>query len=226
MEVKLDVPLLTSSIGKKLLMAVTGLGLTFFLFGHLAGNLLLLKQDGGVAFNEYAAFMKSSPPIWVSEILVFAGFVMHIIQGIRLTILNAKARPVGYKRNKGSANSTFYSRFMSVTGTILLIFLIIHLWSFFFKHKLLNLEPGVDLYTAVVLAFSNVYYTLFYVVAMVVLAFHLAHGVQSAVQTLGWQINPKVARCIQNIGYALAVLVPAAFAMVPLYILFATQGIF
>lgn len=226
MEVKIDVPLLASSIGKKLVMAITGLGLTLFLFGHLAGNLLLLKQDGGLAFNEYAAFMKASPIIWVSEVIIFSAFIVHIIWAIRLMIANRKARPVGYKRNQGSANSTFYSRFMAVSGTILLLFLILHLWSFFFKHKILNLEPGVDLYTAVIIAFSNPLYTGFYVLAMVILAFHLAHGIQSATQTLGLQVNPKVARTVQGIGYSLAVLVPAAFAMVPIYILLGSQNLF
>lgn len=232
MEVKIDKPILSSSIGKKVLMSVTGLGLTLFLIGHLSGNLLLLKNDGGRAFNEYAEFMKNSPIIWVSEVLIFAGFLIHIFKGIAVTIQNRKARPVRYKVNKGSENSTFYSRFMAFSGITMLLFLIIHLVSFFVKYKLMGQwsEGGYadgDLYSVTKDAFSKgaigKAYAGFYILCMVLLAFHLAHGVQSATQSLGLQINKKVAKTIGNIGYALAILIPAGFATIPMYFLLTAQ---
>lgn len=211
----------TISIGKKVLMALSGLFLAGFLVAHLSGNLLLLKNDNGVAFSEYAEFMKHNPLIWFVEVVMFLGFGLHIANGISLTLSNSAARPVKYKVHKGSQTSTFFSRFMSIGGVVLLVFLLLHLWSFFVTKKLgiMDANPERSLYDEVVYKFSLPWYTGIYVLAMLALAMHLAHGVQSATQTLGLQVNKSVGNAIKALGYVLAVGIPAAFAAVPLYFL-------
>ena len=114
-----------SSVGKKLIMAITGLFLAFYLIIHLVANLFLLKNDGGVAFEAYADFMASmnNIPVRIIEIVLFLAFAYHIINGTRLWLENRKARGVNYKVVNASANSSFYSRFMIQSGTIIFIFL-------------------------------------------------------------------------------------------------------
>jgi len=113
--------------------------------------------------------------------------------------------------------------------------LILHLFGFFVKYKVLGLweqngfAPG-DLYSVVVFTFTagnlGMVYSIFYILSMVFLSFHLAHGVQSATQSLGWQVNKKVTQTVQAIGYGFAILVPAGFAAVPMYFLIASSGLF
>lgn len=138
-----------SSIGKKIVMALTGLFLSIFLIAHLAGNLLLLAGDGGVKFEEYANFMAESGniPVRIVEIALFILLIYHIINGIRITSINRKARNIKYKKVDASANSTFFSRFMIQSGGIIFIFLVIHLRSFFFPYRFSH--PEITMYEAV-----------------------------------------------------------------------------
>ena len=117
---------LNSSIGKKIVMAVTGISLILFLAGHLSGNLALFANDGGESFNAYAKFLKSLPGVVVIEIILASVFILHIVNGLRLYFENKKARPVKYAVNASSKNSTFFSRTMPQTGSIILIFLIVY----------------------------------------------------------------------------------------------------
>ncbi|HSP88960.1 MAG TPA: hypothetical protein VLN45_12565, partial [Ignavibacteriaceae bacterium] len=152
-----------SSVGKKLVMALTGLFLYTYLIIHLAANLLLLAPDNGVAFNTYAEIMSSNInlPIRIVEILLFLSFIYHIINGIRLWFENKKARGTSYKVNNPSENSTFFSRFMVQSGIIVFIFLVIHLRTFFIPHKFGH--PEETMYESALIAFSNTYYSLFYI---------------------------------------------------------------
>jgi len=207
-----------SSIGKKIVMALTGLFLSIFLIAHLAGNLLLLAGDGGVKFEEYANFMAESGniPVRIVEIALFILLIYHIINGIRITSINRKARNIKYKNVDASANSTFFSRFMIQSGGIIFIFLVIHLRSFFFPYRFSH--PEITMYEAVKTAFENPLYSGFYVFAMVLLAFHLNHGVQSAFQTLGLY-DKKITPIIKKTGTAFAIIICLAFAIIPLYFL-------
>ena len=207
----------TTSIGRKIVMAATGLFLVTFLIVHLSGNLLLLKNDGGVAFNEYSEFMATSPLIRVPEIILFAGFLLHIVWGLGLALKNQKARPTRYKVNRAAENSTFYSRFMVYSGMVVLIFLLLHLWQFFFIHRILGTQE--TMYETVVMAFRNPIFSIGYLVAFVLLAFHLAHGFQSAFQSLGLQVNKRLHRRLTSAGLAFSVLICAGFATIPLYFL-------
>ena len=118
---------LQSSLGKKLVMGVTGIFLISFLVVHATLNSFIFFNDGGVLFNEGAEFMSHNPVIRIMEIVLFIGIIIHIVQALILTIQNNKARPIKYAINNGGSNSKWYSRSMGLLGTLLLLFLIIHL---------------------------------------------------------------------------------------------------
>lgn len=129
-----DRHVLSSSIGKKLIMSLTGLFLSTFLVVHLIGNLQLFYSDGGKAFNEYALTMTTFTPIKVVSYLLYASIIIHAAYALVLTIQNKKARPVGYAVVNGSANSKWNSRNMGLLGTIILVFLATHLQNFWWKY--------------------------------------------------------------------------------------------
>lgn len=205
------------SILKKVIMSLTGLFLISFLIVHLSGNLLLFKDDGGEAFNAYAKFMSTNPIIGIMEYALAAGFLFHIIDGIVLTLQNRKARPVRYAVQKPSPASSLAARNMGISGSIILIFLIIHLKNFFVEHRLLGNET--PMYDLVAQAFANPVYAIFYVVSMVFLGFHLAHGFSSAFQTLGLR-HKSYFWLIRLVGLIFSIVVPAGFASMPIYFLF------
>jgi succinate dehydrogenase / fumarate reductase, cytochrome b subunit len=124
----------SSTLGKKLIMGLTGLFLSLFLVVHLIGNLQLFKNDGGQAFNEYSYFMTHFTPIKVVSYLLYASIILHAVYALILTTGNKKARPVGYAQYNGAANSSFSSRNMGILGTILLIFIVIHMKSFWWEY--------------------------------------------------------------------------------------------
>ncbi len=211
---------MNSTLGKKVLMALTGLFLILFLVIHLLGNLQLLLPDQGAAFNIYAHNMASNPLIRVVSILNFAFILTHVVYSIVLTRLNKNARPVGYAvPNKKSA---WASRNMGILGTIILLFIIIHLKGFWYELKF-GKVPFVEIdgimmkngFALVQAAYSNPIYSLIYVIAMVFLGFHLSHGFQSAFQTLGLNHN-KYTTFIKKTGLAFSILIPGLFAMIPI----------
>lgn len=217
----------SSTIGRKFLVALTGLFLILFLIGHVTGNMLLFKDDGGQSFNEYARFMTTNQIVWVLSILTYLSIILHVIYTAILTARNKKARPIGYAVSNARDNSPWTSRNMGVLGTLILIFLVIHLRAFWFEMHYgqiptVNYE-GVgeikDLYTIVVAAFSQLWYVILYVISMGVLGFHLVHGFRSAFQTLGLH-HKKYTPAIEKIAVAFAIIVPTLFALMPLYIYF------
>ncbi|MBB6612031.1 succinate dehydrogenase cytochrome b subunit [Pontibacter sp. Tf4] len=214
----------SSTIGRKIIMSITGLFLCSFLVVHLAGNLTLFYKDGGEAFNIYSHFMANNMLIRIMEIVLVLGFVFHIYDAVVLTRRNKAARPVGYYNSHPEQNSTWSSRNMGLLGTVILVFLLVHLWNFFVPARFGELEgvPNADylnLYSEVVLAFKNPIYVALYVIAMVALAYHLIHGFQSAFQSLGLN-HKKYTPFIQKFGYAFSVLICLGFAAIPLYFFF------
>ncbi|MCC6722981.1 MAG: succinate dehydrogenase cytochrome b subunit [Saprospiraceae bacterium] len=219
----------TSSIGRKLLMALSGLFLILFLAIHLAGNLQLLQNDGGVAFNKYSAFMGHNPFIQLVSKGNFAFIILHAVVGLMLWVKNKTARGAqGYAVVKTRATQTnpTFAKFMWLYGIIMLVFIIIHLVQFWAVMKFGEVGTAVqlvdiegeqvrDLYSLVGAAFTNLGFVVFYVMSMVVIAFHLWHGFQSAFQTLGWN-HPKYTPIIQVLGKAYSVLVPLGFAVIPI----------
>ena len=125
--------LLKSSIAKKYWMALTGLFLCLFLAGHLAGNFQLLVPDNASAFNQYALFMTTNPAVKVLSYLTYISIIFHAVDGILLAIQNKKARPIAYAKNSPSANSSFASRNMAVLGTVILVFIVTHMITFWAK---------------------------------------------------------------------------------------------
>lgn len=213
---------LSSSLGKKILMALTGLFLILFLAVHLIGNLQLLKDDGGEAFNVYAEFMSTNPLIQTVSKGNFAFIVIHIVWALILTIQNRKARgTVGYAQTSGKS-SIWASRNMGILGTAILIFLVIHLKHFwaemhFGSVPVVNIDGKEvrDLAGIVDYWFHVNWYVAIYVVAMAALGFHLWHGFASAFQTLGLN-HLKYNAVINFVGKTFAVVVPALFAWIPI----------
>ncbi len=208
---------LSGTIGQKLIMAVTGLFLVTFLLEHLIGNWLLLSSDG-TAFNGYAEFMKENPIIKVAEYVLFAGFIVHIAYAATITYKNKKARPVAYAYNNPSANSSWFSRNMGLSGSLVFIFLVLHLKTFFIPHKV-TYTATISLYDDAIYTFSNPYWTAFYVFSMLLMGFHLNHGFQSAFQTLGLR-HPKYTPLVKGLGTAFAIIVPGLLAFIPVCIYF------
>ncbi|MFN3996923.1 succinate dehydrogenase cytochrome b subunit [Algoriphagus sp.] len=213
---------LSSTLGRKLLMALTGLFLILFLVVHLAGNLQLLLPDNGKSFNLYAESMATNPLIRIVSIGNFAFIILHVIYSILLTQLNKKSRPIGYVESAASTNSTWSSRNMGILGTIILLFLLVHLKGFYYEIKFGEM-PMVDIagvtyknvFAIVAAAYSNVLYVAFYVLCMGFLAFHLSHGFASAFQTLGLN-HVKYSPLIQKVGIGFSILVPVLFALIPI----------
>jgi len=215
---------LTSKIGQKLVMSLTGLFLCSFLLVHLSGNLQLLKDDGGVAFNTYAHFMVHNPFIKTISYGLYFSILLHAFQGIAFALKNRAARgEKGYAVISPKSKS-WYSSNMALLGTLILFFILIHMGDFWLKYKFGNTLPMTtidgleqkDLYWGVKESFSQLWIVIIYVVANVVLFFHLLHGIGSAFQTLGIN-NRKYTPVIKAIGNTFAFLVCLGFVIIPVY---------
>ena len=217
----------TSSIGRKIIMSLTGLFLCTFLVVHLVGNLQLFKNDDGVAFNTYSHFMGTNPVIRTIEWGLVLGFGFHIFEAFALTRKNQGARSHRYDTFHADQNSDWTSRNMGILGSIILVFLLVHLYNFFWRARFGTLDADInhndDLYRVVVTSFHQWWYVLLYVAAQASLGYHLWHGFRSGFQTLGLN-HRKYMPLISNFGYAFAVLVSAGFAAMPLYFFFFTNG--
>ncbi len=213
---------LFSSIGKKFVMGLTGLFLISFLLVHCLINSMVFFDASGALFNEYAHFMGTNLLIRIGEVVLFGGLILHIVDGLTLYFQNKSARPIGYAKVDASANSKWYSRSMALLGTLLLMFLIIHLYHFWVPSRITGLQesavPGVhDLYAEMVAVFSNPIIVAIYVLTQFSLAYHLLHGFKSAFQSLGIN-NTKYNGMIQTAGVAYSILIPLIFALMPIVI--------
>jgi succinate dehydrogenase / fumarate reductase cytochrome b subunit len=214
----------SSSVGQKLLVGLSGLFLCSFLIVHLYINLFLLKQDSGQTFDVYSEFMATYPLIRPLEIALFAGFLLHILLAAWTWLVNRRVRPSRYAVNGASDNSALSSRIMIVSGSFVLLFLIIHVNSFFVGSRFLHTDRTV--YDIVRDAFINPWYVAFYLVALVFLGYHLRHGFQSALQTFGIR-SGKYRRLIDLVAVVFWLLIPLAFAAIPLYFLWAySRGVY
>jgi succinate dehydrogenase / fumarate reductase cytochrome b subunit len=182
------VRLLGSSIGRKIVTAATGVLLIAFLLGHMYGNMKVFQ--GPEALNAYAAWLQGHPLLWGLRAGLVTLFATHIYVTLTLARDNRAARPVGYEKYR-PRSSSFFSRYMILTGLVILAFLIYHLMHFTFgvidadNTRLLDAQQRLDVYSSVVQTFQNPWITSSYVIAMVLLGFHLWHGTTSAFQTFG-----------------------------------------
>ena len=202
---------LESSIGKKIMVALAGLLLCGFLVTHLLGNLLLFVGAG--AFNHYATTLERNPLLPIAEVGLTALFLIHIALSIRARLADRAARPIGYQSYSGKGARTPGSRSMAISGSLVLLFLIVHLRSFRFAEKAVRES---DMYQLVTSAFTSPLYAGFYIVALVGVGLHLSHGFQSAFQTLGIN-HPRYTPVIRKLGLAFAILVALGFASMPIY---------
>ena len=213
-------------------MGLTGLFLISFLVVHCGINAMIYFNDNGETFNHWAHFMGSNLIIRVMEIGLFAGLILHIAQGLLLWMQNHRSRPVKYAMNNANSNSKWYSRSMGLLGTLILLFLVLHLYHFWMPsrfggmagiHSLnpitlsaeYNNQEVHDLYAEMMIVFqNNLWVVIVYVLGVISLFWHLLHGFQSAFQTFG--INHKrYTPVIKAAGVAYSVVICLLFASMP-----------
>ncbi|MCH5600794.1 succinate dehydrogenase cytochrome b subunit [Niabella ginsengisoli] len=220
----------TSSVGKKLTMALSGIFLILFLIVHVGLNACIWANDGGVMFNKAAHFMGANWVPRVLEIGLFAFFLIHIIQGLVLEIQNRSKRKIGYAVNLGNRGSKWYSRSMGILGSLILIFLVIHIIDFWIPSRfggltetIIDGKPYHNLYAEMKYKFSEFEYRhiviVIYILGVASLFWHLVHGFQSSFRTLGLT-NHKYINMMIGLGWAFSLIVCLGFIMMPLSFLF------
>lgn len=211
------VSLYASSIGKKIVMGATGLFLCLFLLEHLAGNLLLFANDNGHLYEEYSRILVSNPIIRAVEVVLFLSLAGHALSGLVLWIRNRRARPQKYREFRLDENTQLAARITMLGGSIVFLFLVVHLWSFFFPLRVTG--TTMTAYDLVREKFSNPWFGAFYLLALVILGYHLKHGFQSAFQTFGL-VNSRTKRLLDVVAFLFWFIVPAGFASIPIYFFF------
>jgi succinate dehydrogenase / fumarate reductase cytochrome b subunit len=216
-----------STVGRKYLVAVTGILLVLFLIGHLVGNLLLYA--GRDAMNSYAQGLKNlGAGLWVIRAGLLAVFVVHISLAISLNLASKKARGVAYASPLKPQVSSFATRSMVLTGLLVLAYVVYHILHFTvgaiqpsghaLVQKLADGTERADVYSMVVAGFQNIAVSLSYVISMAILALHLKHGVSSIFQTLGWN-HPSYNGLFGKLGVGLSLLLFVGFSSLPVSVL-------
>ncbi len=200
-----------TSIGKKLLMGITGFCFCCFLLAHLAGNLTLyLGKD---AFNSYAEHLHAlGPVITIAELGLLVLALVHVLIGLTLFYQNLRSRPSRYVVNKSAGGRTIGSATMPYTGFILLMFVIYHLMDFHFVNK-----SGTTIYQIVSGSFSNPLTVVFYIIAMITAGIHVSHGFWSVFQTIGAN-HPKYTPLIKTTSILFSLIVGLGFGFIPIFI--------
>ena len=220
---------INSSIGKKFTMAVTGSFLLIFLVIHLIGNITLFI--GPETFNGYVKTLDVIKPlIRVIESVLLIAFILHIYNGIRLWLENKRTQGGNfiskYAINASNENSSFSSRTTFITGSIIFIFLVLHLGTFFWRFNVHDPEglANTHQYYDIVIGFFQLWwYVILYIIAVLLLGFHLNHGFQSAFQTFGWN-NKKYFPMVKVIGSIYAIIMTVGFVSMPIYFFFFYGG--
>jgi succinate dehydrogenase / fumarate reductase cytochrome b subunit len=202
---------LRSSIGKKLIMAITGLSFCAFLAVHLAGNLIIYK--GGDSFNRYAENLHSlGVLLTVAEFGLLFFALVHAGTGLLLFFENRRSRPVPYAVKKSAGGQSLASASMPYTGLLVLAFVIVHLMNFTFADK-----TGTTIFEIASAKFQNPLYVFLYTAGMVIVAIHVSHGFWSAFQTIGAN-HPKYFSMIKSAGVAFSIIIGIGFGLLPIYI--------
>ena len=214
----------SSTIGKKLIMSLSGLFLITFLLVHLSANLTMLVSSD--LYNEGCHFMATNPFIKIMEPVLALGFFVHIVYALILTLRNMKSRPVGYAVKKDCNSSTWSSRNMLILGAFLVTFILVHMMNFWWKMKIsgdigMTTVNGVEMhdgFTLVTSLFQIWWYDVIYIASFVFLGLHLTHGFWSAFQTVGLNNNKWYPR-LKTIGTIYAIIVVGGFTIIPLFFL-------
>ncbi len=211
--------LIKSSIARKVVMALSGLFLVLFLLLHLSINLSsVISPD---TFNQWSHFMGYNPLVqYLMQPILIAGVVVHFVMGIVLELQNNQARAVKYAQYKGSANASWVSRNMIITGLVILAFLGLHFYDFWihemaYKYIEANPQDPTRYYGETVEKFEPIWRTVIYVVSFVLLSMHLWHGFASSFQSMG--LNNKYTPGIKKFTQAYALIVPLGFVFIALY---------
>ncbi|MEM9824551.1 MAG: succinate dehydrogenase cytochrome b subunit, partial [Bacteroidota bacterium] len=222
---------LTSSIGRKLIMSLTGIFLILFLIVHLIGNLQLLVDDGGETFNLYAYMMTHNPFIKTVSWGLYFFILLHTVQGLLLARKNRSAKGSRYAVN--SNKTSWASKNMALLGILIFAFMCMHMGDFWYKMKFTDQlstfdvdgysDPVKDLYTQVKTSFGVWWVVLIYLIGVLALAVHLKHGFQSAFQTLGLN-HKKYTPLIQRLGSFYSFVVPFGFVIIPIIYFGDAQG--
>ena len=223
----------SSAIGRKIVMATTGIFLILFLVVHVGLNACIFADwvdtsDNGEMFNKAAHFMGSTIVTRIMELILFVGFIAHIIQGYLVEAKNRQRRGEGYQLALGSRGSTWMSRSMAILGTLIFMFLILHIskfwWSSRITHDLEEVTYGNgvtmhNLFLRMYDVFQNPIIVIIYVLSVLFLGFHLWHGFHSAFRSLGVH-NKKYLSLLKGLGYGFTVLVCVMFALMPVSMYF------
>lgn len=209
--------LFTSSIGKKFVMGLTGFFLIIYLVVHASINAMIFYDDGGATFNKAAYFMSRNFFMRFMEVGLFAGFMLHIIQGLLLWKQNSSARKISYLKHNYPPEIKWYSRTMGWLGTFLLLFLVMHLYHFWAGTKNEMYFHGVEknLYLEMKEIFTNPLFFVLYMIGLVSLLFHLLQGFQSAFQTFGIN-HRRWTPIVKGIGIFYAFTICILFAFMPI----------
>ena len=217
-----------SSLGKKYVMAVTGLVLLLFVLGHLAGNLQIFL--GPETLNRYGHFLQSNPELlWPARLVLLLMVGLHIWAAIKLSLENKAARPQGYAEYRPTG-STYASRTMLMSGLIVFVFVVYHLLHFTVQVRYVNFtgqsfltfhdpQQRHDIYQMMVVGFSNLWVSGFYVLGMALLCLHLSHGASAMFQSIGWK-NRAYGPALDRVARVGALLVFLGYSSIPLAVLF------
>lgn len=208
-----------SSIGRKILMALSGLFLISFLIVHASVNALIFYNDNGEIFTMGAHFMATNPIIRTIEVVLVIGFIIHIVQGLMLWQKNRKARPIDYAYKSNTPSVTWYSKSMTLLGTLILLFLIIHTQNFWIPNRIHQFQYGEELplYEMILEKFQSPIEVAIYLLGCFSLGWHLLHGFESAFRSLGID-HKKYNPMILKLSYGLAIILPSTLAMMPVSI--------
>jgi len=213
---------------KKSIVALTGLFLCIFLIVHLSANsILLLPEDiARGMYNSYSTTLRESPLIKLVAYLLYLSIILHAVYALLVTIRNRKAKPNKYIVNRDKENSTWASKNMGVLGSLILIFIIIHLANFWARIKLgLGEEVGVDIdghldvYSITYGLFQNIWFVLFYTVMSIPLAYHLFHGLKSGFKTLGFY-HKQGLRILAKASLVYGLVMGIGFGIIPIMVYF------
>lgn len=200
-----------ASVGKKLMMAITGLGFCCFLTIHLAGNLTI--YGGKDFFNSYVDHLHSlGPLVTLAELGLLFFATVHILTGTLLFYQNFKARPIRYSVNKRAGGRTLGSATMPYTGFILLLFVIFHLLNLHFVDK-----TNTTTFQLLSSSFAKPVYIFIYTFSVIIAAIHVSHGLWSAFQTLGAN-HPKYTPFLRGLSFVFSIAIGIGFGFIPIYI--------
>ncbi len=220
----LPTQLITSSVGKKFLMAISGVIAFGYVVGHMIGNLQIFA--GRDQINAYAEFLHSlGPMLWVIRAFLLLAFIVHIWLGVQLKLENMAARPIGYQR-KEYTKASLASRTMIISGLIVLAFFIYHILHFTarvadprFASLALDSQGRYDVYSMVILGFQNIPIAVFYLLAVGLATFHLSHGMASMFQSLGWS-NPKWQVILDRLAWIVSIILFLGYSSIPVSVWF------